>query len=381
MDVSYSTKVLLGNEACAEGALAAGMDYFAGYPITPASEVAEILSRRLPETGGKFIQMEDEIASLGAIIGASLAGAKSMTATSGPGFSLMQENIGFAAMAETPCVIVNIMRVGPSSGVATLGAQGDVIQVRHGSHGDYPIIAIAPASVQEMFDMTANAFYLSEKYRTPVVVLADGIIAHLSEKVRLPDYHDVKKTYRTRPINSPKEYLPYDTTSSNIPPMAVYGDGYRWYTTGIIHDKTGFPCTNNLKTSEEQIRRLLGKLDKYDEDIIEVERYQTEDAKMVIVAFGVVARSAYAAVEDARRVGIKAGLLRLKTIWPFPEVAVKEMLDQADVVVVPEMNAGQIYGEIRKRNDGKCRILSLTSVNGALIRPHQIVDAIKEGLS
>ena len=310
-------KLLQGNEAIVEGALAAGCRFFAGYPITPATEISEVMSYRLPAVDGTFIQMEDEIASLGAVIGASLAGVKSMTATSGPGFSLMQENLGFACMAEVPCVIVNVMRGGPSTGLPTNVSQGDVMQARWGTHGDHPIIVLAVSTTRDCFDLTVRAFNLSEKYRTPVILLTDEVVAHTREKVVLPAPETVEVVDRLRPTVPPEWYMPYEDNASGVPPMGIFGDGYRYHVTGLVHDVHGFP-TERPDEIVPFMNRLFRKINQHFDDILMVEEEMTDDAEVLVVAYGSVARSARRAVREARERGIKAGLLQLVTLWPFP---------------------------------------------------------------
>lgn len=371
------TRVLTGNEACAEGALAAGIGFYAGYPITPSSEVAEVLSYMLPQRGGVFIQMEDEIASIGAIIGASLTGAKSMTATSGPGFSLMQENLGYAIMAEVPCVIVNVMRGGPSTGLPTLPAQGDIMQARWGTHGDHQIIALAPFSVRETFDLTIRAFNLAEKYRTPVILLFDEIIGHVNEKVIFPDAEELEIFDRIKPDESPDKYLPYKHTSDKVPPMADFGSGYRFHVTGLAHDETGFP-TNNQAEINKLLYRLNDKITSYRDDIVEVDEYLLDDAEIGIISYGSSARSARHAIKLAREAGIKAGLLRLKTIWPFADKEIKALSEKVKVLLVVEMNLGQIAHEVEWIVAGKCPVFRENRIDGDPINPIQILEKIKE---
>src|SRR5690554_1527672 len=299
--------LMQGNEACVHGALDAGMRFFAGYPITPSTELAELASQHLPRLGGKFIQMEDEIASMAAIIGATLAGLKSMTATSGPGFSLKQENLGYASMTEIPCVVVNVQRGGPSTGLPTSPAQGEIMQSRWGTHGDHPIIVITPSTVREAYEFTIKSFNLSEKYRVPVILLMDEVVAHMREKIEIPEKDTIELIDRKKPEKGLEKYLPYEETEDLIPPMASFGDGYRYHVTGLTHDETGFP-SNKTDNAEKQINRLLNKLEVHKDDIIEYDEYETEDADMIIVAYGSIARSAKSAVKDARSKGIKAGL-------------------------------------------------------------------------
>jgi len=370
-------RLLQGNEACAEGALAAGCRFFAGYPITPASEIAEYLSRRLPEMDGTFIQMEDEIASMGAVIGASLAGVKSMTATSGPGFSLMQENLGFACIAEVPCVVVDVMRGGPSTGLPTNPSQGDVMQARWGTHGDHPIIALCPSSVSECFSLTVKAFNFSEKYRTPVILLMDEVVAHMREKVVLPDPGRVEVIDRVKPSVPPEWYLPYEDTSFGVPPMGIFGEGYRYHVTGLIHDIRGFP-TLRQDEIEPFLLRLFRKISSHFDDIQFVESYFTEDADLVIVAYGSVARSAHRAMVEARAQGIKVGLLKLITLWPFPRSFVEPLTRANKVLLVPEMNMGQISREVKRVNQGMTPVNTLNKIDGTLITPQEILEKIRE---
>ena len=369
-------ELLQGNMACVRGAIAAGVKFFAGYPITPSSEVAEGLAEELPKVGGRFIQMEDEIASMGAVVGASLTGAKSMTATSGPGFSLKQENLGFGAMAEVPCVIVNVMRVGPSTGGPTLPSQGDVMQSQWGSHGDYPSIALCPASVKESFDLTIRAFNLSEKYRTPVVVLLDEVIGHMRENVELPPDEEIELTERKKPTVSPQEYNPYQPGEDMIPPMANYGEGYLFHVTGLSHDETGFPNLKDPEVIGGLTERLVAKVENNKSDIIEYTTDRMEDAETAIVAYGSASRTAATAVEEARSKGVKAGLVTLTTIWPFPEEELTELLDGVKKVIVPEMNLGQLKGEIKNCLNLSQEVVGVNRVDGELITPSQILEAV-----
>ena len=372
-----SAKLMQGNEACAEGAVAAGCRFFAGYPITPASEIAERLSVRMPQVDGTFIQMEDEIASMGAIIGASLAGAKSMTATSGPGFSLMQENLGYAIIAEVPCVVVNVMRGGPSTGLPTNPAQGDVMQARWGTHGDHPIIVLSASSVLECFSMTVKAFNFSEKYRTPVVLLLDEVVAHMREKVVLPKPGKVEVIDRVKPSVPPEWYLPYEDTSFGVPPMATFGEGYRYHVTGLTHDIRGFP-TLRQDEIEPFLLRLFRKISTHSEDIRLVEHFMTVDAEIVIIAYGCVARSARRAVLEARSEGLKVGMLKLITLWPFPRSYVELLVKAEKTLLVPEMNMGQISREVKRVNEGMTQVLTLNKIDGTIISPKEILAKLKE---
>ncbi|MCL4368743.1 MAG: 2-oxoacid:acceptor oxidoreductase subunit alpha [Actinobacteria bacterium] len=371
-------RLMQGSEACAEGAVAAGMRFFAGYPITPASEIAEILSRRLPQVGGNFIQMEDEIASMAAIIGASLGGLKSMTATSGPGFSLMQENLGFAASAEIPCVVVEVQRAGPSTGQPTSPSQGDVMQARWGTHGDHPIIVLSPYSVREMFDLTIRAFNLSEKYRTPVILLADEVIAHLREKVVLPRRDEIDSLERPAPTVPPEWYFPYDN-SMEVPPLATFGEGYRFHVTGLYHDRSGFPT---LRPDEiaPWFERVFAKIDHHLGDIVQVDEQELDDAEIGLVAYGCTARAAKAAMRLGREKGLKVGMLRLKTLWPFPEKEVTRLSRRVDRIVVPEMNRGQIRHEVERLVKGRAEVVGVNRLDGEMITPTQIFEAIEPPL-
>ena len=373
MSETHSGRLLLqGNEAVVHGALAAGCRFFAGYPITPASEIAEQLSLRLPACGGTFIQMEDEIASTGAVIGASLAGVKAMTATSGPGFSLMQENLGFACVTETPCVIVNVMRGGPSTGLPTNPAQGDVQMARWGTHGDHPIVVLAVSTVEDSFTITVKAFNIAEKYRVPVILLSDEVVAHTRECVKLPDQSEIKVIDRIRPSVPPDWYKPYEGDSRGVPPMAAFGDGYRHHVTGLIHDVHGFP-TQNPQEIEQFQRRLTQKITKGFPDIMMTRSYFLDDAEVFIIAYGAVARSALRAVQDARAKGIKVGLLQLITLFPFPRSTVAPLLQKCRAVLVPEMNMGQISREVQRVNQYDCQVVKHNRIDGQFITPQELL--------
>jgi len=367
--------LLQGNEAMVEGALAAGCRFFAGYPITPATEISEAMSFRLPAVGGTFIQMEDEIASLGAVIGASLAGAKSMTATSGPGFSLMQENLGFACIAEVPCVIVNVMRGGPSTGLPTNVSQGDVMQARWGTHGDHPIIVLAVSTTQDCFWVTLKAFNLSEKYRTPVIILSDEVVAHTREKIVLPNLSEVEVLDRIRPTMPPDWYIPYEDNSRGVPPMGIFGDGYRYHVTGLVHDLRGFP-TQRADEIVPFMNRLFRKINQHFFDIQMIEEELTEDAETLVIAYGSVSRSARRAVREARERGVKCGLVQLITLWPFPRQMVEPLLRRARAVLVPELNMGQMSREVKRVNQGVTRVETLNRLDGNLITPNEILTRI-----
>jgi len=367
-------RLATGNEVCAEAALVAGMRFFAGYPITPSSEIAEILSLKLPQYGGVFIQMEDEIASMAAIIGASLAGVKSMTATSGPGFSLMQENIGYAAMAEVPCVVVNVQRGGPSTGLPTHPAQADTMQTRWGTHGDHPVIVVTPSTVREVYDWTIKAFNLSEKYRVPVILLIDEIIAHINEKIIYPEKDEIKIIERERTEEKPEDYLPYRAVDSDVPRFADFGIGYRYNVTGLSHDETGFP-TNDPVKADALYRRLNRKIENNREKIIEFKENSLDDADICIVAYGSSARSAYRAMRLARAAGIKVGVFQILVLWPFPYEALSKISQRVKAFIVPEMNLGQTAHEVSCAAD--CDVLKINRVDGMLITPDEILEKIK----
>lgn len=378
MSIERRKPVLMqGNEAIAEGALAADMRFFAGYPISPSSEVAENLARRLPRIGGTFIQMEDEIASISAIIGASIAGVKSMTATSGPGFSLMQEGIGYAAMTETPCVIVNVQRMGPSSGFATAPAQADLMQAKYGTHGPHPTIALAPSSVRECFDVTVAAFNLAERYRTPVTILADAVIGHLREVVTLPDVSELKVVDRERPKGPPGTIKPFQTEGEDgVPTIPDFGTGYRFHITGLFHDETGFPATNPAKLQHES-ERLVNKVESRADEMAQVEYFQMDDAELAVVSWGCSARSAKAAVRAARARGIKVGMVRLVTLWPLPERILMEVAQRTPRLVVAEMNLGDLAGEIRRVTRNDVLVAQANRHDGQLLTPGQVMSAIE----
>jgi len=375
---SHQKELLLqGNEAVVEGALRAGCRFFAGYPITPATEISEILSIKLPQVEGTFIQMEDEIASLGAVIGASLAGVKSMTATSGPGFSLMQENLGFAIIAEVPCVIVNVMRGGPSTGLPTSPSQSDVMQARWGTHGDHPIIVLSASTVRECYDMTIKAFNFSEKFRTPVIVLIDEVVGHMREKMVLSNEEEVEIFNRVKPTVPPEWYLPFEDTPSGIPAMANFGEGYRYHVTGLTHDIRGFP-TSRPDEIGPFIDRLHRKISQHFSEIQMAEYFETEDAELTMIAYGCVARSAKRAMIESRGKGLKVGLLKLGTIWPFMRSAVEKVLQTSKNILVPEMNMGQISREVKRVNRGIAKVFTLNKVDGTIITPEEILNRIQE---
>ncbi len=369
--------LLQGNEACAQGALYAGCKFFGGYPITPSTEVAEVLSVELPKVGGKFIQMEDEIGAMASVIGASLTGSKVLTATSGPGVSLKQELIGYACIAEVPCVIINVMRGGPSTGMPTGPGQSDVQQAKWGTHGDHAAIALVPASCQEIFSETVRAFNLAEKYRMPVQVLFDEIVGHSRERIEFPEPGELEVIDRQTPTVAPEQYKPYDTSFGDVPPLAAFGSGYRFHVTGLNKAQDGFPTTKASLVDDEQ-RRQLRKVDAAQAEIEKNEEYLTDDAEVVIFAYGSTSRSARYAVNELRKEGIKAGLFRPITLWPFPEKRVAELAKKAKAIVVPEMNLGQMVLEVERVAKGDCKIGFLGRVDGEPINPGQIIAKVKE---
>jgi 2-oxoglutarate/2-oxoacid ferredoxin oxidoreductase subunit alpha len=377
--VLTGTYFMNGDHACCEGALAAGCRFFAGYPITPATEVAERMSRRLPQLGGIYIQMEDELASMAAILGASWGGMKAMTSTSGPGFSLMMENIGLGICTETPCVVCNVQRAGPSTGLPTLVAQGDMMQARWGSHGHYEIIALSPSSPQEMFDFTIRAFNLSEQYRLPVIILADEVVGHMNERVVIPPADEIEVVKRRKPTVPPGEYRPYLPDADGVAPMAVCGEGYRIHVTGLTHDERGYPGMN-ATTQEQMMERLIRKIRANRDSIIRTENVCLDDAEVVVVAYGISARSARHAVQEARAKGIRAGLIKLETVWPFPEELIRSVASRVRALVMPEINAGQMVLELERCAGGACPVRLVAQYGGALIPPVKVLDAVQKAL-
>ncbi len=376
-------RLLSGNEACVEGAIAAGVRFFAGYPISPSTEIAEEMAKRLPAVGGTFIQMEDELAGISAVLGATVGGVKAITATSGPGFSLMQESIGLAAMAEIPCVIVNVQRVGPSSGIATLPAQGDVMQARWGTHGDHPVIALAPSSVAECFEMVVRAVNCAERFRVPAIVLSDASIGYMREVVTLPDASDLELWERPRP-DAPAEAAPYHTyaeTPSGVPPLADFGGGYNVMLEGHVHDSEGMPQSHAYQLAEEHLARLTNKIARCADEITWVEEMNLDDADVLIVAYGSVGRSAKQAAADAAADGQRVGALRLGTVWPFPADRVAAAARGKKLVVVPEMNLGQIVREVEAATRAiDVPVVPLNRVDGRLITPSQILQTVSDHL-
>ena len=372
-----SAVLMQGNEAIAEGAVAAGVTFFAGYPITPSTEIAEQMAKILPAVGGTFIQMEDEIAAMGAILGASLAGAKVMDATSGPGFSLKQELIGYAACAEIPCVIANVQRVGPSTGQPTAPSQGDVMQVRWGTHGDHPIIALSPWSVSEAFSTTVMAVNYAERFRSPVVLLTDEIVGHLRERVEITAKDELDIYPRRLPTKTRAEgYQPFAVGEDLVPHVANFGDGYRIHVTGLLHDETGFPA-GSPKVTDELISRLHEKIDRVGEEIIHTEEYFMEDADFAVISYGGTARTAYEAVREARAAGIKVGMLRLITIWPFADSIIARLSERVKKIIVAELNYGQLVLEVQ-RAAGGVPVVPCLKYNMLAFTPQEILTMIKD---
>lgn len=367
---------MMGDVACAEGAISAGCRFFAGYPITPATEIAERMAARMPQVGGTYIQMEDELASMITVLGASWGGVKAMTATSGPGFSLMMENLGLGIMTETPCVLVNVQRGGPSTGLPTLVAQGDMMQARWGSHGSYEIIALVPSSPQELFNLTIRAFNLAEKYRTPVLIMTDAEVGHMTEKVVIPPPEEIEIVSRRRPTVPPDEYLPYEAGDDLVPPMANAGEGYRFHITGLTHDERGYPGMD-AETQERLIYRLIEKIRRNRDDIIQLEEHGLEDAEVVVCSYGIAARTALWPVELARKEGIKVGTLRLITVWPFPEERIRRLAREVKAFVVPELNYGQIVLEVERCAAGQAEAILVRHAGGGIHNPRKVLEAIR----
>lgn len=376
-----ANKVVLmqGNEACVHGAIYAGYRFYAGYPITPSTEIAELSANLLPKIGGHFIQMEDEIAGIAAAIGASIAGTKSMTATSGPGFSLKQENIGYAVMAQVPLVIVNVMRGGPSTGLPTHSAQGDIMQAKWGSHGDYPMIALSPMSVRETFDLTVRAFNLAEKYRTPVMLLTDEVIGHMRERVEIPAEGELEIIDRIHPAKD-DVYKPYAVREGEIvPPMHSFGDGHRSHCTGLFYNETGFP-SNSLVNAKVMLERIHAKVNDHVDDLVQVEEYMCEDAEVVFVTFGSTARVVKAAVKKLREQGLKVGMFRAITIWPSPAQQIKALAEKVQLMLVAEMNLGQYTHEVERLVKNACEVRHIGRANGEILTPQELIQAVQEAL-
>lgn len=379
--IDYKNEYLIygfqqGNETCAEAAILAGCDFFGGYPITPSSEVAEVLSRRMPQEGRAFVQMEDEIASMAVIVGASLGGAKSMTATSGPGFSLMQENLGYAVTAEVPCVVVNVQRLGPSTGGPTSPAQGDVMQARWGTHGDHPIIALSPTTIQEVLELTVVSFDFAERFRTPVILLMDETIGHMRERIAYPRKEDIQVFQRPDKAPEGEKYLPYRNDVENgVPPFVSFGKGHRYHVTGLIHDEAGFP-TRIKSEVKAWYSRIFKKIDLGMDRISLYETYNLEDADEVIISYGISARTALEAMARARKKGQKVGMIKLLTLWPFPEEMIREVLKNVERVVVPELNKGQIVMEIERLNRRDIPVIGVNRYDGGIISPSKVLEVM-----
>ncbi len=366
-----------GDQACTEGCLAAGARFAAGYPITPSTEVVERFARRIPEVGGRFIQMEDELASSIAILGAVWGGAKAFTVTSGPGFSLMMEHLGLAVMTETPCVIVNVQRGGPSTGLPTLPGQADMMQARWGSHGDYEIIALSPQSPQECFDLTITAFNLSEEFRVPVLFMMDEVVGHMTEKVIIPPAEKIEIYPRRLTAKPPEEYRPYAVDGDLVPEMVHAGAGYRFHVTGLTHDERGYPAMN-AEAQDKLVRRLKDKILKNAGRIIVLDEEGLDDAEVVVVSYGITARVAQRAIDLAVAKGLKVGKLRLVTVWPFPEQKIRELAERVKAFVVPELNMGQIVREVERCAAGQARVISVPHAGGSVHRPEYILEKIEE---
>lgn len=369
-----------GDYACAEGAIAAGCRIFAGYPITPSTEIAERIAKRFPTVGGTFIQMEDELASMAAVLGAVWGGAKAMTVTSGPGFSLMQENIGLGMMTETPCVVVDVQRGGPSTGLPTLTGQQDMMQARWGSHGDYEVIALSPSSPQECFDLTITCFNLAEKYRLPVLFMMDECVGHMTEKVVIPEPGRID-VWPRRWYRGPKEeYRPYLPDKDGVPPMVKAGEDYRFHVTGLTHDERGYPVIN-AECQKRCVTRLSTKIRENADDIMIIEEdefVRNGSADVVVVAYGISARVATKAIDEARARGVKVGLLRLITVWPFPEKKIHDLAGKVKCLVMPEINLGQMYREMQRAAEGRCKTALVPHCGGWVHDPSDILAAIME---
>lgn len=375
--MNRNIKFVQGNEACVEAAMYAGLNFFAGYPITPSSEIAELLASRLPRNGGKFIQMEDEIASLCAIIGASLTGHKVMTATSGPGFSLMQEALGYAIMAEIPCVIANVMRGGPSTGIPTHGSQGDVNQARWGTHGDHAIVAMTASNHQDVFEVTVNAFNLAETYRTPVVLLFDEVVGHMRERLVIPEPGELPLVERLRTsVREGVDYHPYLPREDGRLPMSDFGGVHRYNVTGLFHDMWGFPSAEPT-TVHELIRHLVDKIENRANKIARYKEYYLDDAKFIFVSYGSAARSALHVVKERRLRGERLGLLELQTLWPFPADVVHDTCSGARAVVVVELNMGQVHGSVKAAVDEPENVFLANRIDGVFITPDDIMKILR----
>ena len=368
-----------GNFACAEGSIAAGCKFFAGYPITPSTEIAERVSQRFPLVGGVFVQMEDELASMAAIVGASMGGQKSMSCTSGPGFSLMMENFGLGMMLEAPLVLVDVQRGGPSTGLPTLPGQADMMQARWGSHGDYEVIALSPSSPQESFELAIHAFNLSEKYRMPVLIMSDECVGHMTEKVVIPPAEEIDLIERRYTTKKPGEAWPYEVDENLIAPLLPVGKGYRFHVTGLTHDYRGYPIIN-AEAQDTQVRRLVDKVRKHTEEIIWIEEQDIEGAEIILISYGISARVMQPAITRAKKDGIKVGQIKLVTVWPFPERRIREIAVKVKALMMVEMNFGQIYWEMERCAAGKCRCSLMGHAGGTVHNPDDIYKGIKEAV-
>jgi 2-oxoglutarate ferredoxin oxidoreductase subunit alpha len=375
--VAKEVKFLQGNEAVVEGALYAGCRFYAGYPITPSTEVAEGMAAALPKLGGRFIQMEDELAAMAATIGGAIAGKKTLTATSGPGMSLKMENLGYGYLTEVPCVIVNVMRGGPSTGLPTGPGQSDVMQAKWGTHGDHPAIVLTPYTVPEQLTETVRAFNLAEKYRMPVIVLTDEIIGHMREAVEMPEPGELEVIDRKKPTCAPEDYLPYQPEEDLVAPMASFGEGYRYHITGLNHLPDGFPSNDGKLAQADEIRQENKVMNNYDE-IVLVDEFMCEDAEQLIFAYGSTARSAKEAVEKMRAEGIKVGLFRPLTLWPFPEKHLEKYKGQVKNIVVPELNLGMMNLEVERVMQGQCGVHKISKIDSEPINPVEITEKVKE---
>lgn len=364
-----------GDEAIAEGAIAAGCRFFAAYPITPQSEIAERLAARLPRVGGMFIQMEDEIAAMAAVVGAAWGGQKAMTATSGPGFSLMMENLGLAIMTETPCVVANVQRAAPSTGLPTAVGQGDMMQARWGSHGHYEIIALVPSSPQEAFDLTVRAFALSERFRVPVLIMTDEVVGHMYERVAIPS--DVPVAPRRRPQVPPSQFVAFKPDPDLVPPMACAGEGYRIHVTGLTHDERGYPDMSD-RAHDALVRRLSEKILRYRGEATFYEEIELDDAEIAVVSYGISARVAHGALGLARDKGIRVGMLRLITAWPFPDEKVRALAERVRGIVVVELNLGQMSREVERAVQGKVPVAGVFHAGGRIHTPEEVLAGIEE---
>ena len=372
-------QLLQGNAACVQGALYAGMRFYAGYPITPSTEIAEGSSRELPKVGGRFIQMEDEIASIAAIVGASVSGFKSMTGTSGPGYSLMVENIGYAYMAEVPLVVVNVQRGGPSTGLPTKVSQSDTMQARWGTHGDFTAIAVAPSNVSDTFSETVRAFNLAERFRTPVIVLLDEVIGHSREIINIPEPGEMEVVNRIKPTVSPDEYLPYEMTENGVNPMPAYGEGYRYNVTGLTHDIHGFP-TNRPDEIKPKLDKLRFKIENFQDEITKLRTEMIDDADYLFISYGSVSRTALQATKLARQAGFKVGCIQLYTVWPFPEKELQDLCSKAKKIIVGELNMGQLIHEVRRVLPRDQEIYPIQRYDGEILTPMQLLEKLEEVL-